>query len=86
MPRVQFFDAGRNDLVEKEDAEIAIIKTYLPEPMDDAELESSLKEIIASVGAENMKDMGKVMSAAKSVIGSKADGGRINAMVKKLLS
>jgi len=84
--RVQFFDAGRNDLVEKEDAEMAIIKTYLPEPMNEAELESSLKEIIASVGAENMKDMGKVMSAAKSVIGSKADGGRINAMVKKLLS
>jgi uncharacterized protein YqeY len=84
--RSQFFDARRNDLVEKEDAEIAIIKTYLPEPMDDEELESALKEIISSVGAENMKDMGKVMGVAKSVIGSKADGGRINLMVKKLLS
>ena len=84
--KTQFADAGRDDLVEKEDAEIAIVKVYLPEPMDDAELESVLKEVIASVGAESMKDMGKVMGAAKNDIGSRADGGRINQMVKKLLS
>jgi len=84
--KTQFADAGRNDLVEKEDAEIAIVKAYLPEPMDDAELESTLKDIIASLGAESMKDMGKVMGEAKSAIGSRADGGRINQMVKKLLS
>ena len=83
--KIQFADAGRNDLVEKEDAEIAIVKAYLPEPMDDTELESTLKDIIASVGAESMKDMGKVMGAAKNTIGSRADGGRINQMVKKLL-
>lgn len=84
--KIQFSDAGRNDLVEKEDTEIAIVKVYLPEPMDDEELESVLKEIIDSVGAQSMKDMGKVMGAAKSAIGSRADGGRINQMVKKLLS
>ncbi len=84
--KAQFAEAGRNDLVEKEDAEIAIVKAYLPEPMDDAELESVLKEVITSVGAESMKDMGKVMGGAKSAIGSRADGGRINQMVKKLLS
>ena len=84
--KAQFMDAGRTDLVEKEEAEITIIKSYLPEPMDDAELESVLKEIISSVGAESMKDMGKVMGAAKSAIGSRADGGRINQAVKKLLS
>lgn len=83
--KTQFADAGRDDLVAKEDAEIAIIKAYLPEPMDDTELESVLKEVIASVGAESMKDMGKVMGAAKGAIGSRADGGRINMMVKKLL-
>ncbi|TET88477.1 MAG: GatB/YqeY domain-containing protein [Sulfurovum sp.] len=82
----QFKDAGRDDLVEKELAELALVKTYLPEPMDDAELESVLKEVIASTGAESMKDMGKVMGAAKGAIGSRADGGRINVMVKKLLS
>jgi len=83
--KVQFADAGRDDLVEKEDAEIAIVKTYLPEPMDDAELENVLKEVIGSVEATSMKDMGKVMGAAKIAIGSRADGGRINQMVKKLL-
>ena len=83
--KTQFADAGRDDLVAKEDAEIAIVKVYLPEPMDDTELESVLKEVIASTGAESMKDMGKVMGAAKSAIGSRADGGRINQIVKKLL-
>ncbi len=84
--KTQFADAGREDLVEKEKAEISIVKAYLPEPMSDEELESVLKEVIASVGAESMKDMGKVMGAAKAQIGSRADGGRINVIVKKLLS
>ena len=84
--KTQFADAGRDDLVEKENAEIAIVKAYLPEPMDDAELETILKEVIASVGATSMKEMGKVMGAAKATIGSRADGGRINMMVKELLS
>jgi len=84
--KTQFADAGREDLVEKENAEITIVKAYLPEPMDDSELEVIVKEVIASVGAESMKDMGKVMGAAKGAIGSRADGGRINVMVKKLLS
>ncbi|SFV55646.1 Transamidase GatB domain protein [hydrothermal vent metagenome] len=83
--KVQFAEGGRDDLVAKEEAELALIKTYLPEPMDDTELESILKEVIASVGAQSMKDMGKVMGAAKSTIGSRADGGRINRMVKHLL-
>jgi uncharacterized protein YqeY len=84
--KTQFADAGREDLVEKENAEITIVKVYLPEPMDDSELEVIIKEIIASVGAESMKDMGKVMGAAKGAIGSRADGGRINVIVKKLLN
>jgi len=83
--KVQFADAGREDLVDKENVEIAIIQAYLPEPMNDTELEATLKEVIATVGATSMKDMGKVMGAAKAAIGSKADGGRINQVVKKLL-
>ncbi|WP_295420069.1 GatB/YqeY domain-containing protein [Sulfurovum sp.] len=83
--KAQFANAGRDDLVTKEEAELALVKTYLPEPMDDAELESILEEIIATVAATSMKDMGRVMGAAKSAIGSRADGGRINQMVKKLL-
>ncbi len=84
--KTQFGAVGRDDLVAKENAEIAIVQAYLPEPMDNVELEAVLKEVIVTVGAESMKDMGKVMGAAKSAIGSRADGGRINVMVKKLLS
>jgi hypothetical protein len=82
----QFKEAGRDDLVEKELAELEIVKTYLPKQMEDNELEVTLKEIITQVGANSMKDMGKVMGKAKAVIGSRADGGRINIIVKKLLA
>ncbi|SFV66340.1 Transamidase GatB domain protein [hydrothermal vent metagenome] len=84
--KTQFADAGRDDLVNKEEAEIILVKTYLPEPMNDEELEAIMKEIIAKTGAKSMKDMGRVMSAAKAEIGSRADGGRINVIVKKILS
>ncbi|MEA3418167.1 MAG: GatB/YqeY domain-containing protein [Campylobacterota bacterium] len=83
---IQFKEAGRDDLVAKDAAELALVMSYLPEPMDDNELESILKEVIAATGATSMKDMGKVMGAAKSAVGSRADGGRINQVVKKLLS
>ncbi len=82
----QFKEAGRDDLVAKEEAELLIVKSYLPEPMTDDELENIIKEIITSTGASSMKEMGKVMGAAKKAIGSKADGGRINACVKNLLN
>ncbi|WP_292664394.1 GatB/YqeY domain-containing protein [Nitratifractor sp.] len=81
----QFVEAKRDDLVEKEKAEIELVRRYLPEPMDDTELEATLKKIITDVKAETMKDMGKVMGKAKAVIGSRADGGRISQVVKKLL-
>ncbi len=83
---VQFRDAGRDDLVAKDEAELALVMSYLPEPMSDAELERILREIVASTGASSMKDMGKVMGAAKSAVGNRADGGRINQIVKKLLA
>jgi len=82
----QFKDAGRNDLVEQEQAELDILQEYLPKQMDDEELEATLKEIIAQTGATSMRDMGKVMGKAKATIGNKADGGRINIYVKKLLA
>ena len=82
----QLKEAKRDDLVKKEMTELEIIKTYLPEPMDNSELEAILKKIIAQVEASSMKDMGKVMKAAKKEIGSRADGGRINGCAKRLLS
>ncbi len=82
----QFKEAKRDDLIAKEEAELIIVKSYLPEPMSDKELEETLKEIITSIGATSIKDMGKVMSASKKILGSRADGGRINACVKKILN
>jgi len=82
----QFKEAGRDDLVAKEEAELIVVKAYLPEPMSDEELESILKDIISQTGASSMKDMGKVMGAAKQAMGSRADGGRINTCVKSLLN
>jgi uncharacterized protein YqeY len=82
----QFRDAGRDDLVAKEEAELKIVKAYLPEPLSDKELESILRDIIASVGATSMRDMGKVMGSAKKIIGSRADGGRINVCVRGILA
>jgi len=82
---VQFAEAGRDDLVVKEQAEQELVKSYLPEPMSDEELESLISGIIAEVDAKGIKDMGKVMGAAKAAAGSKADGGRINIVAKKLL-
>ena len=82
----QFKEAGRDDLVVKEEAELVIVKSYLPEPMDDDELELVLKAIVEKIGASSMKDMGKVMGMAKAEIGSRADGGRINVCVKSLLA
>ncbi len=81
----QFAQAGRDDLVAKEKEELAIVQSYFPEPLSDEELESALREIITAIGAATIKDMGRVMSAAKETIGSKADGSRINQIVKKLL-
>lgn len=77
---------GRQDLVEQIKQEVAIISEYLPEQLSEEELENVIKEVIEEVGASTMKDMGKVMKAAKEKIGARADGKAINEMVKKLLA
>jgi uncharacterized protein len=82
----QFREAGREDLVAKEETELALTRSYLPEPLDDESLEALLRTVIEKVGAQSMKDMGKVMGAAKAAAGSRAEGGRINQAVKRLLS
>ncbi len=83
--KIQFAQGGRDDLVAKEDAELTIVRSYLPEPLTDTELTAILKQIIADTGAGSMKEMGKIMGAAKAVVGSRADGGRIHLLVKELL-
>ena len=82
----QYTNAGREDLAQKEQQELAILETYLPEQVDDTELESIVNEIIASVGATSPKDLGKVMGAAMKQLKGKADGKKIQALVKSKLS
>lgn len=82
----QFSNAGRNDLADKEQQELAILETYLPEQIDDRELESIVDEIITSVGATSPKDLGKVMGVAMKQLKGKADGKKIQALVKSKLS
>lgn len=76
--------ANRDDLVQKEQKELDIILTYLPKQLDDSELESKIKEIIASLNATSIKDLGRVMNEAKS-LSQVADGARISKIAKELL-
>lgn len=82
----QFKNAGREDLADKESQELAIIETYLPEQVSDSELESIIDEIIAASGAASLKDLGKVMGPAMKQLKGKADGKKIQALVKSKLS
>jgi uncharacterized protein YqeY len=82
----QFRTAGRDDLVAKDEAELALVKSYLPEPMSPEELEEELRAIVEECGAQSMKDMGRVMALARERIGSRADGGAISSVVKKILA
>ncbi|MCD8042423.1 MAG: GatB/YqeY domain-containing protein [Tannerellaceae bacterium] len=77
---------GRPELAENELAEVAAIEVYLPKQMSAEELETELKKIIAEVGAEGPKDMGKVMGAANKALAGKAEGRVISETVKKLLN
>ena len=77
---------GREDLVEQIKQEIEYLKVYLPKQLSVEEVEAIVKEVIAEVGAKDMKDMGKVMKAAKDKIGASSDGKTINEAVKKILS
>ncbi len=76
---------GREDLAATEREEIAVIEKYLPEQMDEAELEAVIKQIIEQTGASSMADMGKVMGVASKQLGGKADGKTISTVVKRLL-
>lgn len=83
----QFQAAGRTDLADKEQAEINILETYLPPPMDAAQLERLIDEAIHESGASSPKDMGKVMKAVMSKLaGATADGKAVSELVKRKLA
>lgn len=81
-----FKKQGREDLAVVEEEEIAVLKKYLPEQLSEEELTPIIQEIISSIGAASMKDMGKVMGMASQKLAGKADGKTISALVKGLLS
>jgi len=81
----QFTKGERMDLAEIEQAEIVVIEEYLPEQMEDAEIDVLIDEIIAATGAETIRDMGKVMGAIKGKAAGRADMGAVGARVKSRL-
>jgi hypothetical protein len=82
----QYRKGGREDLVAQEEAELAIVEEYLPPQMSDEEVSQVVDEVIASVGATSAKEMGKVMGKAMQQLKGKADGNRIQEMVKAKLN
>jgi len=83
----QYDKAGRQELVAKEQAEIDVIETYLPQAVSQEEIERVVMAAIAETGANSMKDMGKVMKAAQAALaGKNADGRTISELVKARLS
>ena len=82
----QFVAQNRNDLAEVEMAQMKVIEQFLPAQLSAEELEAEIKKIITEVGAESLKDLGKVMGTASKALAGKSDGKSISEMVKKLLS
>jgi hypothetical protein len=82
----QFARGGRQDLVEKEEAELKILQSFMPAQMSEEEVEALIRELIAETGAVSAKDMGKVMKALMPKIAGRADGKAAGEKVKALLS
>lgn len=78
--------AGRAELAAKEDAELAIVEAYLPAQLGDDELERLVAEAVAETGATGMPQMGLVMKAVQPRVAGRADGGRVAAVVKRVLA
>jgi uncharacterized protein YqeY len=83
---VQFQAGNRQDLVDKEAAEITLLQGYLPAQLSDAEIDGLIKDAIAASGAASIKDMGKVMAIIKGKAQGRADLGAVGAKIKARLS
>lgn len=78
--------AGRADLVEKEEKELALLESYLPKELSEEELAKIIGDAVKETGAAGPQDFGKVMKAAIPKIAGRADGGKVNEIVKKILN
>ena len=81
-----FEGAGRQDLADKEKAEMAVLQVYLPARLSAEEVAAEVKAIVAELGAKGPGDMGKVMGAVKAKLAGKADMGEVSAAVKAALA
>ena len=81
-----FEGAGRQDLADKEKAEMAVLQTYLPARMSADEVASAVQAIVAELGAKGAGDMGKVMGVVKTRLAGKAEMGQVSAAVKAALA
>ena len=82
----QFSDAGRIDLVEVEESELAIINNYMPKQLTEDEVDAAVTKVSVDSGADSMKDMGRLMGILKSQIDGKADMGLVSQLIKSKLS
>ena len=82
----QFEKASRQDLADKEKAEIAVLEAYLPQKLSEAEVQEAIAAALAESGASGIKDMGKVMAVLKPRLAGRADMGKVSALVKAKLT
>lgn len=82
----QYVAGHREDLAEVERAEMAVIETYLPAQLDEAELDALIADAIATTGASSPRDMGKVVAAVKDKAAGRADMGKVSALIKARLA
>ena len=82
----QYQKAQRQDLADKEAFEISVIRAYMPQPLSDGELEQLIDAAVRDIGAQSMKEMGKVMGQLKSQVQGRADMGVVSAKVKDRLA
>ena len=82
----QFKEAGRDDLVDVEEAELLIINNYRPAQLSEAEISSAVDQAIADSGASSMQDMGKLMGLLKPRLEGRADMGAVSALIRSKLS
>lgn len=82
----QFSQAGRDDLVEKENTELQVVLEFMPAQLTDSELEQLIQDAVADSGAAGMKDMGKVMGLLKPRVQGRTDMGKLSGRVKEKLS
>jgi len=82
----QFEKMGREDLLKKEELQLEVLQSYLPELMSEEDVERVVEEKIEQLGAKDMRDMGKVMGVVMKELNGKTDGSTVKSIVEKLLS